>query len=86
MLIGGVHLAAFSAAAVAFAAVALAVRGWIGAFRYVPLHACFLAPVALIERSISLYWALLRRFSGIDDPRRVPVLERSRNERAASGR
>ena len=69
---GGPRLAGGYAAAIGFVAVALAVRGRIGAAPFFPLRACFYAPLWVLERSVSVYWALFRRLRGVDvDARRV---------------
>ena len=61
---GGVRLAGGYAGAIAFGAVALAVRGRVGAGPFFPLRACLFAPLWVFERSISVYWALLRKLRG----------------------
>src|SRR5205823_4753522 len=58
---GGARLAGGYASAVAFASVALAVRGRIGAAPFFPRRACLYAPLWVLERSVSVYWALFRR-------------------------
>src|SRR5262249_18248648 len=58
---GGVRLAGGYASAVAFAAVALAVRGRVGAAPFFPLRACLCAPLWVLERSLSVYWALFQK-------------------------
>jgi hypothetical protein len=63
-MIGGVRLAASYAGILAFASVALAIRGRIGAGRYFPLHACLFAPLWIAERSITIYWAAATRLRG----------------------
>jgi len=84
-LFGGVRLAAGYCGAIAFAAVALAVRGRIGAATVFPLRACFYAPLWVMERSVSVYWALILKMRGTTaEPHRVVVAEKT-NARAASG-
>ena len=51
----------------------LAIRGRIGASPFFPLRACFFAPVWLLERSISVYWALLLDLTGTREPDRIPM-------------
>jgi hypothetical protein len=68
---GGVRLAGGYASAIAFAAVALAVRGRIGAASFFPLRACLYAPLWVLERSVSVYWALFRRLRSIGAETRV---------------
>jgi hypothetical protein len=58
---GGLRLAASYAGAVAFASVALAMRGRSGAAAYFPVRACLSAPLWVLERSVSVYWALFQR-------------------------
>ena len=68
---GGLRLAGGYASAIAFAAVALAVRGRVGAAPFFPLTACLYAPLWVLERSVSVYWALFRRLRGTEPgPRR----------------
>lgn len=62
-MIGGMRIVGGYAGAVAFASTALAIRGRIGASAFYPLRACALAPVWVLERSVSIYWALFRRLS-----------------------
>ena len=61
---GGARLAGGYASAIAFASVALAVRGRIGAGSFFPLRACLYAPLWVLERSVSVYWALFQRLRG----------------------
>ena len=61
---GGIRLAGGYASAVAFASVALAIRGRAGAASFFPLRACLYAPLWVLERSVSVYWALFRRLRG----------------------
>jgi len=63
---GGMQLASGYASAIAFTAVALALRGRTGAAAFFPLRACLFAPLWVFERSVSVYWALLRKLSGSD--------------------
>ena len=84
ILLGGARLAGGYAGAIAFASFGLAMRGRIGARAFFPWRACLYAPVGILERSISVYWALLRRLSWGSEPRRIPMAMRS-GHRAASG-
>lgn len=85
LLAGGAALTSTVMLFTATGTVMLALRGRAGAARFFPLHVCFLAPVALIERSVSCYWALLRRLSGGEsDPLHALAGEDGR-EKAASG-
>jgi hypothetical protein len=83
---GGVQLATGYAGAIMFTAVALAVRGRTGASKFFPLRACLFAPLWVFERSVSVYWALLRKLSGSDaETARTATPDRARGERVASG-
>ena len=78
-LLGGLRLAGSYASAIAFASVALAIRGRSGAGAFFPLRACLFAPVWIFERSISVYWALFRKLRGSDvEPSRIAVPDRAR--------
>jgi hypothetical protein len=61
---GGLRLAGGYAGAVAMGAVALAVRGRFGAAAVFPLRACLYAPLWVLERSVSVYWALIMKLRG----------------------
>jgi hypothetical protein len=65
-VLGGFRLAGGYASVIAFASFALAVRGRTGAGAFFPLKACLFAPLWVFERSVSVYWALFRRFRGAD--------------------
>jgi hypothetical protein len=84
-IFGGFRLAGGYAGTIAFATVALAMRGRAGASAFFPLRACLFAPLWVLERSVSVYWALYRklRVSGAE-PDPAPVAERT-SSRAASG-
>ena len=85
-VIGGLQLAGGYASVIAFASVALALRGRAGASRFFPLRACLFAPLWVLERSLSVYWALVRKLRGTDeDPSRVPVPDRASGTKVASG-
>lgn len=58
---GGVRVAAGFTGAVAFGSMVLALRGRVGASAFFPLRAVFYAPLWLVERSLSVYWALVPR-------------------------
>jgi hypothetical protein len=69
---GGVQLATGYASAIAFMAVVLAVRGRSGAAAFFPLRACLFAPLWVLERSVSVYWALFRKLRGVaSEPSRL---------------
>ncbi len=78
--IGGASFAGGYAGAIAFAAVALAVRGRVGAAAFFPWRACLYAPLWILERSVSVYMALFRTLGQV---RRTPTV--ARNERSATG-
>jgi hypothetical protein len=63
---GGMGLAGGYAGVIAFAAIGLAVRGRAGAASVFPLRACLFAPLWILERSLSVYWALFRKLRGAD--------------------
>ena len=78
---GGGRLATGYLGAIAFGALVLAVRGRSGAAPYFPLRACLYAPLWIVERSMSVYWALALKLSGSQAPAPVrtgeaPVLGR----------
>lgn len=84
--IGGLRLAGGYAGVIAFASFAVALRGRSGAGAFFPLRACFFAPVWMLERSLSVYWALFRKLRGADvDSTRIAVPDRSSGTRVASG-
>jgi len=61
MAFAGVRAMAGYAGAVAFTSIVLAIRGRGGASSVFPLRTCFFAPLWVLERSVSVYWALLRK-------------------------
>jgi hypothetical protein len=63
-VVGGIRIAGGYAALIAFATVALALRGRSGASRFFPLRAALFAPLWVLERSLSVYWALYRKVRG----------------------
>jgi hypothetical protein len=81
---GGGGLAGGYAGAVTVGCFALAFRGRIGAAAFFPWRTCFYAPLWLVERSVSIYWAWFRRLIGSDDTPRTPITIRS-GARVASG-
>ena len=44
----------------------VAMLGSNGAGRFFPLHACLYAPLAIVERSLAVYWALFARLRGAE--------------------
>lgn len=79
-ILGGLQLASGYASVIAFASVALAVRGRAGASTFFPLRTCFFAPLWIFERSLSVYWALFRKLRGTDlEPaRKTAIPDRAR--------
>jgi hypothetical protein len=65
-ILGDPRLAGVYAGAIAFSSVGLALRGRAGASAYFPLCACLFAPLWVLERSISVYWALFRKLRGTE--------------------
>ena len=61
VLLGGVGLAGTYAGMIAAGSVLIAVRGRSGASNYFPWRACLFAPLWIVERAFSVYWALLSR-------------------------
>jgi hypothetical protein len=85
LVFGGFTLAGGYAGTIAFATVALAVRGRAGASAFFPLRACLFAPLWVLERSVSVYWALFRKLRvTTSEPDPAPAAERA-NSRVASG-
>jgi hypothetical protein len=85
-VLGGAPLAGLYATIIGVVSIGLAVRGRIGASAQFPLHACLFAPVWVLERSVSVYWALLRKLRGTDVATTgIAMPERARGERVASG-
>jgi hypothetical protein len=84
-MFGGLRLAGGYAGTIAFATVALAVRGRAGASAFFPLRVCLFAPLWVLERSVSVYWALYRKLRVTTaEPDPAPAAERT-NSRVASG-
>ncbi len=81
---GGLRAAGSYGGILACGALALAVRGRAGAATFFPLRTCLAAPLWVLERAVSVYWALFRRLYGIRaEPRGVPDADRA--HRVASG-
>ena len=83
--LGGFELAGGYAGAIACAAMILAVRGRSGAGAVFPLHAILFAPLWVVERSLSVYWALYRKVSGAGETSPLPAPNGARGTRVASG-
>ena len=60
----GAPIAGGYAGALVVGSLALALRGRAGAARVFPVRAALYAPVWVLERSLSVYWALLRKLTG----------------------
>jgi len=73
---GNAPLAAAYAGALVAGSLALAVRGRIGAAEVFPLRATLFAPLWMLERSVSVYWALFRKLTGATVER--PILAEGR--------
>jgi len=83
-IVGGLQLAGGYASAIAFTSIVLAVRGRAGASSFFPLRACLFAPLSVLERSVSVYWALLRKLRGAgEDATRVHVPDRASGTKVA---
>jgi hypothetical protein len=84
-IFGGLQMAGGYAGVIAFATIALAVRGRAGARPFFPLRACLFAPVWVFERSLGIYWALFRRLRGapLGTERIAPAESRSGEKRAS---
>jgi hypothetical protein len=84
--VGGLRLALSYAGVIAFASIALALRGRVGAGAFFPLRTCFFAPLWIAERSVSVYWALYRKVTRADvAAARVAVPDRASGTKVASG-
>jgi len=83
---GGLRVVGGYAGAIAVMSMVLAIRGRSGAAIFFPMRACLCAPLWVLERSVSVYWALFRKLSGsTGDAARVAVAEGGAGTRAASG-
>ena len=63
-LLGEPRFAGVYAGLIAFSSIGLALRGRVGAGAFFPLRACLFAPLWILERSVSVYWALFRKLRG----------------------
>lgn len=84
-MLGGAGVASGYATAIALASLVLALRGRSGAGAFFPLRACLYAPVWVLERSISVYWALLRKLKLSRREVGTEVQPQRSPQRAASG-
>lgn len=66
VILGGPQLAGGYASVIAFVSIGLAARGRAGAATHFPMRACLFAPLWVLERSVSVYWALYRKVMGAD--------------------
>jgi hypothetical protein len=82
---GGVRMASVYAGIIAFSSVGLALRGRAGASSFFPFRACLFAPVWVLERSVSVYWALFRKLRGVEADTERVVLPDARGTKVASG-
>ena len=82
-LAGGPGFAATLSAIGAAGAMLLAFYGRAVLAHALPLRACFLAPLAVIEKSISVYWALAVKLGGGVLAEGEPARANPANERAA---
>jgi hypothetical protein len=73
---GNTPLAAGYAGALVAGSLVLALRGRVGAAEVFPLRAAFFAPLWMLERSVSVYWALFRKLTGATVER--PILAEGR--------
>ena len=86
LVFAGARVSIGFTSAVAFASIVLAMRGRAGASAFFPLRACFCAPLWLIERSVSVYWALMRKLQiATAETARPALADGSPGSRAASG-
>jgi len=74
LILGGLRVAAGYGGALAFASIVLAFHGRSGAAAFFPLRTCFFAPLWMLERSVSVYWALVRRVRFAAAVTTVPVM------------
>jgi hypothetical protein len=83
-ILGGARVAAGCAGKLAVGSVMVALRGRIGAGKFFPVRACLFAPLWIVERSLSVYWALFDRLRGATVHAVTPSPLRTR-ESVASG-
>lgn len=81
----GVQVAGAFSLAIALGAVAFAIRGRFEASSYFPLRTTLFAPLWILERSVSVWWALLQRLRGTARVEARPAADVSRRDRVASG-
>jgi hypothetical protein len=84
--IGGIRLAGGYAGAIALGSMVLALRGRGGATTFFPFRACLCAPLWVLERSVSVYWALFRKLQGASSDATGPsIADRGAGAKVASG-
>jgi hypothetical protein len=82
---GGLRFAGVYAGLIAFASIGIAARGRAGsAATHFPLRACLFAPLWVLERSVSVYWALYRKLRGLDDVVPLPAPAEARERQVVS--
>jgi hypothetical protein len=84
-VLGGMRLAGGYAGAIALSSLVLAVRGRAGTSAFFPLRACLSAPLWVLERSISVYWALLQKVKGSSTVATHPSTSEGGTRAVASG-
>ena len=84
-ILGGLGVASGYASAIGLASLVLALRGRSGAGAFFPLRACLYAPVWVLERSISVYWALLRKLRLSTKEAGAEVQTEKARQKVASG-
>lgn len=84
-ILGGMQLVAGYALVISIASITLAMRGRLGAGAFFPLHAVLFAPLWVLERSISVYWALFRKLRGADVATTGIAIPERAGEKVASG-
>ena len=63
-VLGGFRVAGGCAVMAGACSIALALRGRMGAGKFFPVRACLFAPLSIVERAVSVYWALFDRVRG----------------------
>ncbi len=84
-LLAGSRVAGGYAGAIAVGSMVLALRGRSGAASFFPLRVCLCAPIWVLERSLSVYWALFQKLRSASEASRVSYADGRTSERVASG-
>jgi len=84
-LLEGSRVAGGYAGAIAVGSMVLALRGRSGAASFFPLRVCLCAPIWVLERSLSVYWALFQKLRGASEASRVSYADGRTTVRVASG-